>query len=115
MVQLTDLHLSLLFDEHWSTVVMGMNPINGARFALAHASWLGRGGGALSLRRVAGRYSIRHHNRYVDRFVIRDGLVVETDVWNDGVEWLPVGHAVIVAEVQRWMGYALACRHRRCR
>lgn len=25
-------------------------------------------------------------NRYVDRFVVRDGLIVETDVWNDSAE-----------------------------
>ncbi|MDQ0458008.1 nuclear transport factor 2 family protein [Rhizobium paknamense] len=28
------------------------------------------------------------HNRYVDRFVVRDGLIIETDVWNDSAEWL---------------------------
>lgn len=28
------------------------------------------------------------HNRYVDRFVVRDGLILETDVWNDSAEWL---------------------------
>ena len=28
------------------------------------------------------------HNRYVDRFVVRDGLIVETDVWNDSAEWI---------------------------
>lgn len=27
-------------------------------------------------------------NRYVDRFVVRNGLIVETDVWNDSAEWL---------------------------
>lgn len=27
-------------------------------------------------------------NRYVDRFVVRDGLITETDVWNDSAEWL---------------------------
>lgn len=27
-------------------------------------------------------------NRYVDRFVVRDGLIVETDVWNDSAELL---------------------------
>ncbi|HDZ74580.1 MAG TPA: nuclear transport factor 2 family protein [Aurantimonas coralicida] len=27
-------------------------------------------------------------NRYVDRFVVRSGLIVETDVWNDSAEWL---------------------------
>ena len=28
------------------------------------------------------------HNRYVDRFVVRDGLITETDVWNDSAEWI---------------------------
>lgn len=27
-------------------------------------------------------------NRYVDRYVIRDGLIVQMDVWNDSAEWL---------------------------
>ncbi|MDO1583572.1 nuclear transport factor 2 family protein [Rhizobium oryzicola] len=27
-------------------------------------------------------------NRYVDRFVVRDGLILETDVWNDSAEWI---------------------------
>ena len=29
-------------------------------------------------------------NRYVDRYVVRDGLIVEMDVWNDSAEWLLV-------------------------
>ena len=27
-------------------------------------------------------------NRYVDRYVIKDGLIVQMDVWNDSAEWL---------------------------
>ncbi len=27
-------------------------------------------------------------NRYVDRYVVRDGLIVQMDVWNDSAEWL---------------------------
>ncbi|AXI49126.1 hypothetical protein C1J03_23720 (plasmid) [Sulfitobacter sp. SK012] len=27
-------------------------------------------------------------NRYMDTFVLRDGLIVETHVWNDSAEWL---------------------------
>ena len=27
-------------------------------------------------------------NRYVDRYVVRDGLIVHFDVWNDSAEWL---------------------------
>ena len=27
-------------------------------------------------------------NRYVDRYVVRDGLIVEMQVWNDSAEWL---------------------------
>ena len=28
------------------------------------------------------------HNRYVDRFIVKDGLILETDVWNDSAEWM---------------------------
>lgn len=27
-------------------------------------------------------------NRYIDTFLVRDGLIVETNVWNDSAEWL---------------------------
>jgi hypothetical protein len=27
-------------------------------------------------------------NRYVDRYVVLDGLIVQMDVWNDSAEWL---------------------------
>lgn len=29
-------------------------------------------------------------NRYVDRYVVRHGLIVRMDVWNDSAEWLLV-------------------------
>lgn len=29
-------------------------------------------------------------NRYVDRYVIRDGRIAQMDVWNDSAEWLMV-------------------------
>ena len=29
-------------------------------------------------------------NRYVDRYVVRNGLIAEMDVWNDSAEWLLV-------------------------
>ena len=29
-------------------------------------------------------------NRYVDRYVVRDGLIAQMDVWNDSAEWLLV-------------------------
>jgi SnoaL-like domain len=29
-------------------------------------------------------------NRYVDRYVVRDGLIVGMEVWNDSAEWLLV-------------------------
>jgi hypothetical protein len=29
-------------------------------------------------------------NRYVDRYVVRDGLITHMDVWNDSAEWLMV-------------------------
>jgi hypothetical protein len=29
-------------------------------------------------------------NRYVDRYVVRDGRIVQMDVWNDSAEWLLV-------------------------
>lgn len=33
-------------------------------------------------------------NRYVDRFVIRDGLIVKMDVWNDSAERLLSRHEI---------------------
>ena len=33
-------------------------------------------------------------NRYVDRFVIRDGLIVKMDVWNDSAERLLTRHDI---------------------
>jgi hypothetical protein len=32
-------------------------------------------------------------NRYVDRFVVRDGLIVSQDVWNDSAERILEMHA----------------------
>jgi FPC/CPF motif-containing protein YcgG len=29
-------------------------------------------------------------NRYVDRYVVTDGLITEMDVWNDSAEWMLV-------------------------
>ena len=29
-------------------------------------------------------------NRYVDRYVVKQGLIVQMDVWNDSAEWLMV-------------------------
>jgi len=29
-------------------------------------------------------------NRYVDRYVVKQGLIVQMDVWNDSAEWLLV-------------------------
>ena len=29
-------------------------------------------------------------NRYVDRYIVRNGLIVQMDVWNDSAEWLLV-------------------------
>ena len=29
-------------------------------------------------------------NRYVDRFVVRGGKIVQMDVWNDSAEWILV-------------------------
>lgn len=29
-------------------------------------------------------------NRYVDRYVVRHGLIAEMDVWNDSAEWMLV-------------------------
>ena len=33
-------------------------------------------------------------NRYVDRFVVRGGKIVETDVWNDSAERLLLRHGI---------------------
>lgn len=35
-------------------------------------------------------------NRYVDRFVVRDGRIVKMDVWNDSAEWLLERHGLDV-------------------
>lgn len=29
-------------------------------------------------------------NRYVDRYVVKQGLITQMDVWNDSAEWLLV-------------------------
>jgi hypothetical protein len=29
-------------------------------------------------------------NRYVDRYVVKNGLITQMDVWNDSAEWLLV-------------------------
>jgi ketosteroid isomerase-like protein len=34
-------------------------------------------------------------NRYVDRFVVRDGMIVKMDVWNDSAERLLVAHGLV--------------------
>ncbi|MGQ4273813.1 nuclear transport factor 2 family protein [Terrihabitans sp. B22-R8] len=34
-------------------------------------------------------------NRYVDRFVVRDGLIVKMDVWNDSAERLLVASGAV--------------------
>jgi hypothetical protein len=36
-------------------------------------------------------------NRYVDRYVVRGGLITEMDVWNDSAEWLMVRAGLIRA------------------
>lgn len=28
------------------------------------------------------------HNRYIDRFTVREGKILDTDVWNDSAEWI---------------------------
>jgi hypothetical protein len=33
-------------------------------------------------------------NRYVDRFVVRNGKIVETDVWNDSAERILTRHGI---------------------
>jgi len=36
-------------------------------------------------------------NRYVDRYVVRHGLIVQMDVWNDSAEWLLVRAGLALA------------------
>ena len=36
-------------------------------------------------------------NRYVDRYVVRHGLITEMDVWNDSAEWLLVRAGLVQA------------------
>lgn len=33
-------------------------------------------------------------NRYVDRYVVRRGLITQMDVWNDSAEWLLARHGL---------------------
>ena len=35
-------------------------------------------------------------NRYIDRFVVRDGLIVSQDVWNDSAERLLIKNGLDV-------------------
>ena len=41
-----------------------------------------------SLRRMAGRHDVRDEPLPLDRFVVRGGKIVSTDVWNDSAEIL---------------------------
>ncbi len=34
-------------------------------------------------------------NRYVDRFVVRDGLIVDMQVWNDSAERILIRHNIV--------------------
>jgi hypothetical protein len=34
--------------------------------------------------------SLFEGNRYVDRYLVRNGLIVQMDVWNDSAEWMLV-------------------------
>ncbi len=36
-------------------------------------------------------------NRYVDRYVVKDGLIVQMDVWNDSAEWMLIRAGLISA------------------
>jgi hypothetical protein len=36
-------------------------------------------------------------NRYVDRYVVKDGLIVQMDVWNDSAEWMLIGANLLAA------------------
>lgn len=36
-------------------------------------------------------------NRYVDRYVVSDGLITQMDVWNDSAEWLLARASLAVA------------------
>lgn len=36
-------------------------------------------------------------NRYVDRYVVKDGLITHMDVWNDSAEWLLVRAGLAIA------------------
>ncbi|MDB5858380.1 MAG: hypothetical protein JWQ76_2069 [Ramlibacter sp.] len=37
-------------------------------------------------------------NRYVDRYVVRAGRIVQMDVWNDSAEWLLVRARLAAAD-----------------
>jgi hypothetical protein len=36
-------------------------------------------------------------NRYVDRYVVKDGLIVQMDVWNDSAEWMLIRGGLLSA------------------
>lgn len=36
-------------------------------------------------------------NRYVDRYVVKDGLIVQMDVWNDSAEWMLLRAGLLVS------------------
>jgi hypothetical protein len=36
-------------------------------------------------------------NRYVDRYVVKEGLIVQMDVWNDSAEWMLVRAGLMAA------------------
>uniref|UniRef100_UPI00351B5025 nuclear transport factor 2 family protein n=1 Tax=Polaromonas sp. E10S TaxID=1840239 RepID=UPI00351B5025 len=38
-------------------------------------------------------------NRYVDRYVVRDGLITQLEVWNDSAEWLLVRAGLATLDV----------------
>jgi hypothetical protein len=44
-------------------------------------------------------------NRYVDRYLVQDGLIVQMDVWNDSAEWMLVRAGL----AQSWPLVAGAC------
>ena len=41
-----------------------------------------------SATRVLTLFSLINLVNYVDRYVVRNGLIAEMDVWNDSAEWL---------------------------
>ena len=78
----------------------GITDFNGARYkwvkkSLGQFDWMDRGDHVVvySNGTLYGEWPDGQPfagNRYLDRYEVRDGLIVKMDVWNDSAEWILV-------------------------